>query len=167
MTTATHPADLATLTVMLPDLAGIAPPAGERLVLRSATLAGTAESAAAARLLLADALSGTGGCPAADDAELVVSELAGNAFRHTLSGKGGEVQVTVAASPGEWLLILVGDDGPGTPGAGPVVPAQRPAPAESGMGLWLVVELSAAYGYDNGLSWALLPWAGKLPQAAG
>lgn len=160
MTTTTHPTDSAALAAMFPDLAEAFPSAGSVLVSRSAVLAGDAEVSAASRRLLAEALAVAGSCPAADDAELVISELAGNAFRHTCSGKGGEVRVTVAVTPGEWLIILVGDDGPDTPGAVPVVPSQRPAPAESGLGLWLVGELSAAYGYAGGLSWALLPWAG-------
>src|SRR6185437_572320 len=52
-----------------------------------------------------------GRCPAADDVALLVDELVANAVEHTRSGKGGEVRVTVAAAPGEWVLLLVGDDG--------------------------------------------------------
>ena len=159
MTTTTHPTDSAVLAEMFPDLAGVFPPAGSVLVSRSAVLAGTAASAAAARRLLAEAISVAGSCPVADDAGLVISELAANAVQHTRSGKGGEFRVTAAVSPGEWVLILVGDDGPDDI---PAVPAQRavPASAESGRGLLIVAALSDAYGYADGLSWALLPWNG-------
>jgi anti-sigma regulatory factor (Ser/Thr protein kinase) len=143
---------------MFPDLVEAFPPAGSVLVSRSAVLAGTAESAAASRQLVAEALAVAGSCPAAGDAALIVSELAANAVQHTRSGKGGEVRVTVAATPAEWVLVMVGDAGPDE-GAVPAIPAQR-ASAESGRGLLLVAALSAAYGYAGGLSWALLPWEG-------
>ena len=158
MTTTTHPTDPATLAAMFPDLAEVFPPAGSVLVSRSAVLDGTTASAATARRLVAEALAVAGSCPAADDAALIVSELAANAVQHTRSGKGGEVRVTVAAAPGEWVLIMVGDDGPDE-GAVPAVPAQRSS-AESGRGLLLVAAMSDAYGYAGGLSWALLPWEG-------
>ena len=162
MTTTTHPTDPAVLAEMFPDLAGVFPPAGSVLVSRSAVLAGTAASAAAARRLLAEALSVAGDCPAADDAALVVAELAANAVQHTRSGESSEFRVTAAVSPGGWVLILVGDDGPDVPGAIPAIPAQRavPASAESGRGLLIVAALSYAYGYAGGLSWALLAWEG-------
>lgn len=162
MTTTTHPTDPAALAAMFPDLADVFSPAGPVLVSRSAVLAGTTAAAAASRRLLAEALAVAGGCPAADDAALVVSELAANAVEHTRSGKGGEVRVSVAAAPGEWVLVLVGDDGTDDPAAIPAVPAQRAA-AESGRGLLLVAALSDAYGYaPSGLSWALLPWDGAV-----
>ena len=158
MTVTTDSTDPAVLAETFPDLAGF-PPAGSVLVSRSAVLAGTAACAAASRRLLAEALAAAGSCPVADEAALVISELATNAFRHTRSGKGGEVRVTVAVSPGEWVLVLVGDEGPDD-GAAPAIPAQRPS-AESGRGLLLVAALSDAYGYaPGGLSWALLPWNG-------
>lgn len=159
MTTTTHPTDPATLAAMFPDLADVFPAAGSVLVSRSVVLPGTAASAAASRLLLAEVLAVAGSCPAAGDAALIVSELAANAVQHTRSGKGGEVRVTVAAAPGEWVLVMVGDDGPDE-GSVPGIPAQRPS-AESGRGLLLVAALSDAYGYAPGcLSWALLPWKG-------
>jgi anti-sigma regulatory factor (Ser/Thr protein kinase) len=160
MTTTTHhPTDPATLAAMFPDLADVFSPAGSVLVSRSAVLAGTAASAAASRRLVAEVLAVAGSCPAADDAALVVDELAANAVEHTRSGKGGEIRVTVAAAPCEWVLILVGDDGPDE-GTVPAIPAQRSS-AESGRGLLLVAALSDAYGYAPGcLSWALLPWEG-------
>ena len=158
-TTTEHPTDPATLAAMFPDLAGVFPAAGSVLVSRSDVMPGTTACASASRRLVAEALAVAGRCPAADDAALIVSELAANAVRHTRSGKGGEVRVTVAAAPAEWVLILVGDDGQDE-GLVPGIPAQRPS-AESGRGLLLVAALSAACGYaPGGLSWALLPWEG-------
>jgi anti-sigma regulatory factor (Ser/Thr protein kinase) len=158
-TTTQHPTDPAALAAMLPDLAAMVVPAGPVLVSRSAVLPGTAASAGAARRLAAEALAVAGSCPAADSAVLLVSELTANAVEHTRSGQGGQVRVTVAAAPGEWVLLLVGDDGTDD-GSVPSVPEQRPA-AESGRGLLLVATLADAYGYAlGGLSWALLPWSG-------
>jgi anti-sigma regulatory factor (Ser/Thr protein kinase) len=158
-TTTQHPTDSATLAAMFPDLADAFSAAGSDVVSRSVVLPGTAASAAASRRLLTEVLSVAGSCPAAGDAELIVSELAANAVQHTRSGKGGEVRVTVAAAHAEWVLILVGDDG-ADEGSVPEIPAQRPS-AESGRGLLLVDALSDAYGYaPGGLSWALLPWNG-------
>jgi anti-sigma regulatory factor (Ser/Thr protein kinase) len=147
------------LAEMLPDLADALLPSGSVLVSRSAVLPGTAASAPAARRLLAEVLSVADNCPAADDAGLVASELAANAVQHTQSGQGGDVRVTAAVMPGEWVLILVGDDGPDDSAAAPVIPVQRDL-AESGRGLLIVAALADAYGYAGGLSWALLPWNG-------
>jgi anti-sigma regulatory factor (Ser/Thr protein kinase) len=160
MNTITHPTDTAALVAMFPDLAVVLP-SGPVLVWRTAVLPGTAESAGAARRLAAGALAVAGSCPAAGDAAVVADELVANAVEHTRSGRGGEVRVTVAAAPGEWVLVLVGDDGP-SDGAVPVIPAQRPpADSESGRGLLLVATMSAANGYAPGcVSWALLPWEG-------
>jgi anti-sigma regulatory factor (Ser/Thr protein kinase) len=144
---------------MFPDLAAMSP-AAPVLVSRSAALAGADASAAAARRLAAEALDAAGNCPAAHDAAAVVSELTANAVRHTRSGRGGEVRVTVASAPGKWVLILVGDDGPDESGTLPAIPAQPSASAESGRGLLMVTALSDAYGYAGGLSWAVLSWEG-------
>lgn len=160
-TTTAHPTDPAALAAMLPDLAAMVVPAGPVLVSRSAVLPGTAASAGAARRLAAEALAVAGSCPAADSAVLLVSELTANAVEHTRSGQGGQVRVTVAVAPGEWVLLLVGDDG-ADDGSAPSIPAQHPAAeSESGRGLLLVATLSDAYGYaPGGLAWALLPWGG-------
>lgn len=158
-TTTAHPTDPAALAAMLPDLAAMVVPTGPVLVSRSAVLPGTVKSAGAARRLAAEALAVAGSCPAADDAALLVDELVANAVEHTRSGRGGQVRVTVAAVPGEWVLLLVGDDGTDD-GSVPSVPEQRTS-AEDGRGLLLVAALSDAYGYaPGGLAWALLPWGG-------
>lgn len=63
------------------------------------------------------------GNPRADDAELIVSELATNAVRHSVS-RGGQFELTVELTPG-CLRIEVKDGGPyGYP------PAPRPQQAE-------------------------------------
>lgn len=158
-TTTAHPTDPATLAAMLPDLAAMVVPAGPVLVSRSGVLPGTVKSAGAARRLAAETLAIAGSCPAANDVAVVVDELVANAVEHTRSGRGGQVRVTVAAAPGEWVLLLVGDDGTDD-GSVPSVPEQR-ASAEDGRGLLLVAALSDAYGYaPGGLAWALLPWDG-------
>lgn len=95
----------------------------------------------------------------ADTAQLVVSELATNAIRHTRSGlPGGRFGVTLHA--GSTLLILaVHDEG------GPSTPHQCEAEDEDqcGRGLYLVETLSARWGVhgDNASRtvWALIPLA--------
>ena len=59
---------------------------------------GSGDQVARARLFVGHVL---GGCPAADDAVLLTSELVTNAITHTASGRGGKVVVTVyRAAPG-------------------------------------------------------------------
>ena len=53
---------------------------------------GSGDQVARARLFVGQVL---GGCPAADDAVLLTSELVTNAITHTASGTGGKVVVTV------------------------------------------------------------------------
>jgi len=51
-----------------------------------------------------------GGCPAADDAILLTSELVTNAITHTASGQGGKVMVTVYRADTR-VRVEVRDDG--------------------------------------------------------
>ncbi|MEV1003582.1 ATP-binding protein [Nonomuraea sp. NPDC050202] len=90
-------------------------------------------------------------------AELVVSELATNAIRHTRSGQAaGQFGVTLHA--GTTLLILAVHDG-----GGPSNPHLRHAENtdQSGRGLHLVESLTARWGVhgDQGgrTVWALIP----------
>ncbi|WP_329522414.1 ATP-binding protein [Spirillospora sp. NBC_01491] len=46
-----------------------------------------------------------------DDVEMVLSELVGNAIRHTSSGRGGTVRTTIKFTPGRRVRIEVADDG--------------------------------------------------------
>ncbi|WP_181871349.1 ATP-binding protein [Sphaerisporangium album] len=90
------------------------------------------------RVLLAD-------CPRRDDAELIASELAGNAVRHTRSGHaGGEFVVEVARS-GQAVTVAVYDSGSdGTPRFGTPCPTGD----EYGRGLSIVVALADEVGYE-------------------
>ncbi len=124
------------------------------------TFPGVPASTGAARRFVHEALAAAGLADTAA-AELVVSELVGNAVRHSRSGwDGGKVRVAVTVAAGQWARVDVRDDGPATPGARPVVPAvQPPADAVSGRGLWLVASMAPACGSDGkGLFWARLPW---------
>lgn len=103
----------------------------------------------ATRALLADS-------PCVEDAELIVSELAGNAILHTRSAlPGGGFRVLVETKAG-WARIEVHDEGP--------LPAQRTADedGENGRGWELVAALAARWGHDGepsgGCTWAELDW---------
>ncbi|GAA3645254.1 hypothetical protein GCM10022224_004800 [Nonomuraea antimicrobica] len=100
-----------------------------------------------------------GDLPEADTAELVVSELATNAIRHTRSGRaGGRFGVTLHA--GTTLLILAVDDE-----GGPSIPyvCQAEDTDQSGRGLHLVDSLTTRWGVhgDEGgrTVWGLIPLA--------
>lgn len=80
--------------------------------------------------------------PAVDAAELIVSELATNAIRHTASGRfGGRFLVSVQAHPDRlWLGVL--DEGGQT---SPLVFRHFPD-GEDGRGLLLVASLAIDWG---------------------
>jgi anti-sigma regulatory factor (Ser/Thr protein kinase) len=70
---------------------------------------GTPQHVGDARRLLAAALPG---CPAADDAVLCLSELAGNSVRHSDSGKpGGTFTVRAEVRDGDCVCVEVADNG--------------------------------------------------------
>lgn len=87
----------------------------------------------------------------ADDAVLVVSELATNALRYSVSGRpGGQFTVSVAPRP-DGVLLQVRDQGPVPDAAG-----NGCGPAEvdgHGWGLGLVSELAAVFGTATGEGW--------------
>ncbi|MEV4457022.1 ATP-binding protein [Microbispora sp. NPDC049633] len=96
-----------------------------------------------------------GAWPVVEPAELIVSELATNAVRHTASARfGGKFIVSLQAEPDQvWLGVT--DEG------GPEVPRLvRPADDEGGRGLLLVASLAdnwGVYGDQAGRTvWALL-----------
>lgn len=105
--------------------------------------------------------------PLARDAELVVSEYATNAIRHTASGEGGGVMhVTVAMTPRSVRIELT-DHGRAMPGQAvsrPSAPAARREAAdddESGRGLLIVDSLAARWGHygvagGQATAWAVL-----------
>ena len=115
---------------------------------------GSDNQVARARLFVGQVL---GGCPAADDAVLLTSELVTNAITHTASGTGGKVVVTVYRA-GTRVRVEVRDDGSDQ------VPAVRPhGPAgQSGYGLGLVELIAQCWGYRGGrrgrIVWFMLEW---------
>lgn len=95
------------------------------------------------------------GHPRRDDGVLVVSELASNSARYSVSGGGGEVAVEIAVC-GRAVRICVAD------GGGPTMPHLVPAEerAEGGRGLAMVETLSSMWGYlssgDGATTWCEL-----------
>ena len=94
-------------------------------------------------------LLATAGRTEPDHAELLVSEVLANAVRYSDSRTclGGTVRMVVTDN-GRALRVEVIDDG--SAGAVPHIPAQVDPLSESGRGLWLVRELSSAWGCDEG-----------------
>ena len=98
------------------------------------------------------------GCPAADDAVLIASELASNAIRHTPSGQdGGEFTLTVRTEPG-WARVEVSDAGTGEWSP----PRGGSDDEEYGRGLAIVAALADKLGHDIRASgqtvWAEVIW---------
>ncbi|GGO62602.1 ATP-binding protein [Nonomuraea cavernae] len=99
------------------------------------------------------------GWPVIDEAELIVSELATNAIRHTNSGRfGGRFLVSVQAHPNQLWLGVLDEGSPSSP------KVFRPCPeGEGGRGLLLVTSLSTNWGVwgdDHGRTvWAMLSTA--------
>lgn len=97
-------------------------------------LPGTPDQVRCARRLIASAL---GGWSRADDAILVVSELAANAVRHSRSGQpGGTFTIYAEIAPGSRVLIEVRDQG------GTWRPASKSD--QGGRGLRIVNDLAAS-----------------------
>jgi len=100
------------------------------------------------------------GHPLASDAELIASEYVTNTIRHTASGDGGVIHVTVAATA-QSVRIEVTDHGPAvsTPQS---VPAPRRAVAEddeSGRGLLIVDFLATRWGHYGVAGGQKTAWA--------
>ena len=109
---------------------------------------------ARARLFVGDVLDG---CPVADDAVLLTSELVTNAIAHTASGRGGKVIVTVYRADTR-VRVDVHDDGSDqAPVVHPVGEAR-----ESGFGLGLVELMADRWGHCGGrrsrVVWFMLEW---------
>jgi anti-sigma regulatory factor (Ser/Thr protein kinase) len=115
---------------------------------------GAAGQVARARLFVGDVLDG---CPAADDAVLLTSELVTNAIAHTASGMGGKVIVTVYRADTR-VRVEVRDDGSDR---APVVHPAGEA-RESGFGLELVELIADRWGHCGGrrsrVVWFMLEW---------
>ncbi|MES9536570.1 MULTISPECIES: ATP-binding protein [unclassified Actinomadura] len=110
----------------------------ETALIGTAAFPGTGRSVARARRFVREVL-GTG--PVADTVELCVSELVTNAVRHSASGDGGQITVTVAAD-GDVIRGEVTDDG-----AADSTPHVRGAARdEGGRGMMIVDALTTRWG---------------------
>jgi serine/threonine-protein kinase RsbW len=135
------------------DLAGwgaglVAPP-------KRRAFPGKPEHIALARRFVAGALDG---CPAADTAVLLASELAANALTHTRSGAGGSFDVIVWRGVAAACIAVLDDGASRAP-----VPRRRDPLGEAGRGLALVDTFAARWGHCGGPSgrgvWFLPRWA--------
>jgi len=115
--------------------------ADERVVER--VLPATANAARLARVTVQVACSSWRVPEVCEVAVLAVSELVGNAVRHSPDG-GGTLTLRLSMTPRR-LRVEVVDPSPG-PGR-PTV-KRPPADAESGRGLWLVSELATRWGVE-------------------
>jgi anti-sigma regulatory factor (Ser/Thr protein kinase) len=130
----------------------------------SAELAGSPESARAARALIRQALGDKH--PSADDAQLIVTELVSNAIAHSRSGQpGGTLTVEVSNRAPE-VLICVNDAGADETPAVTAVGSE----SEHGRGLRIVdalaTEWGTASGPDGRTTWCRLIAADLLAQPA-
>ena len=113
------------------------------------------EQVGQARGFLAGAL---GGCPAAHDVVLCLSELAGNSVLHSASRRsGGMFTVRAEIREGDYVRIEVRDEG----GAW----NERPGPDLHAHGLAIVRALADESGVDGDaltgwIAWARLAWRG-------
>ncbi|MFC6086078.1 ATP-binding protein [Sphaerisporangium aureirubrum] len=156
-------------------LAGPAKPIPFRLPLTGTmvwarTFPGRLDQAAQARRFARFLLAET---PWADDAELIVSELAGNALRHTRSGgAGGRFAVEVAlgrASPGrvaDGVVVTVQDNGGG---GVPRLGGDGPPDTESehGRGLAIIATVATRLGYQGNPETGHSVWAYLAPERTG
>lgn len=124
----------------------------------SVTLPGLASMVPLARHAVRTLLAAS---PRVRDAELIVSELAGNAVLHSRSGQGGSFTLSIDQKAG-WVRVAVLDDGPLPP-----APRDPQIEGEFGRGLVVVAGVADRWGHtrdDAGSStWAELDW--KEPDA--
>jgi two-component sensor histidine kinase len=115
---------------------------------------GVKDQVARARLFVGDVLDG---CPVADDAVLLTSELVTNAIAHTASGRGGKVIVTVYRGDTGVRVDVLDDGSDQAPVVHPVGEAR-----ESGFGLGLVDLMADRWGHcggrQNRIVWFMLEW---------
>jgi anti-sigma regulatory factor (Ser/Thr protein kinase) len=101
-----------------------------------------------------------GSCPVADDAVLLVNELATNALEHTMTGNGGQFEVTIYCDEGS-LLIGVTDNGSDT------TPARGALDLESETGRGLGICPAARSEGSRRLAWRQrMPVPGERPVPA-
>ena len=115
---------------------------------------GATGQVARARLFVGDVLDG---CPAADNAILLTSELVTNAIAHTASGRSGKVMVTVYRADTRVRIDVKDDGSDQAPVVHPVGEAR-----ESGFGLELVELMADCWGHCGGrrgrVVWFMLEW---------
>ncbi|MEV5414302.1 ATP-binding protein [Thermopolyspora sp. NPDC052614] len=110
-------------------------------------LPGVPESVACAREYVRQVLAGAR-YREWDDVVLLVSELVSNAVRHSDSGRRPDGRVTVTlAHVGDVIHVEVLDAG--SPANAPLDPGELDLDGEGGRGLWLVNEVSAAWGWHE------------------
>lgn len=91
----------------------------------------------------------------ADDVELVASELAANAIRHSASGNpGGYFVVQVAAFSDAWHVRVTDQGSLGSP-----TPMDAEEADETGRGLAVVIALTRAWGVIGGSAGHRTVWA--------
>lgn len=83
------------------------------------------------------------GCPAANDAELLTSEIVTNSILHSHSRDGGTIHVWIAHQCYGTLRVAVTDSGPLTTAPSYAGPADL---ADSGRGLLIVDAIAARWG---------------------
>jgi len=121
----------------------------------SRTFPALAEQVGHAREFLAEVLAG---CPMAEDAVLVGSELATNAVVHSDSSKrGGQFVLRVEAHEGDYLWVEVEDQGGDW--------AEHDPTDEHGRGLLVVAGYSSDWGIEGDslarVVWARFDWPGR------
>jgi serine/threonine-protein kinase RsbW len=128
---------------------------GEQVVKQAeCRLAGEAAQVGAARQFVAELLGD--GWPDADEAVLLISELASNAVLHSASGRpGGKFTVRAGVAPGDYLWVEVEDEG------GPWT--ARTSNGEGGRGLEVVAAITDEWGRDGSpltgwVVWARVDW---------
>ncbi len=103
-----------------------------------------------------------GSVPVADEAVLLVSELATNALQHTATGAGGTFDVTVVVRDGSALIAVTDNGAERKPLAVSVGPE-----AEAGRGLDLVDIIADRWGHSGGRHgrtvWFELCWRAERP----
>ncbi len=110
----------------------------------SLTIPGRPEQVHAARQFVLGAMGA--GHPGIDTAVLLSSELITNSVRHSLSGMpGGTITITVKGIPGGLRVEVLDAGGPSVPH----VEGMAAAVPEGGLGLRMVSELSADWGYRH------------------
>ena len=130
-------------------------PASETIWQCSRTFPAIAEQVGHARAFLVEALAG---CPMADDAVVVGSELSANAIMHSDSReRGGQFVVRAEVHEGDYLWIEVEDQG------GDWV--EHESTDEHGRGLLVVAAFSSEWGIEGDslarVVWARFDWPGR------